>query len=420
MWEAASVAVTDTFDVTQIRTRFPALARRGPDGRPCVWVDAPGGSQMVDTAIEAVAARMRAGASNTHGVFPVSEEIDALIAEARRAGADLLGCDAGEIVFGQNATSLLLHLSRSIGRTWGPGDEIVVTRLDHDANVRPWVLAARDAGATVRWVDVRVDDVTLDLDDLARAIGPRTRLVACTLASNAVGTIPRVADVVALAKRAGALVALDGVHLAQHRSIDLHGLGADLVATSPYKYFGPHQGMAAVRADLLASLEPYKLRAAPDEDPDRWESGTQSHEALAGTVAAIDYLAEAGGGGDRRTAIRRGYDAFEAHEQTLARRFLEGVATIPGVRLIGISDPTRVHERTPTFAVLVRDQHPIETSRRLGERGIFTWDGHYYAIEVFERLGLLEGGGAVRIGFCHYHAADEVDRVLEGLADLAR
>jgi cysteine desulfurase family protein (TIGR01976 family) len=375
---------------------------------------------MVDTAIEAVAARMRAGASNTHGVFPVSEEIDAVIADARRAGADLLGCDASEVVFGQNATSLLLHLSRSIARTWGPGDEIVVTKLDHDANVRPWVLAAGDAGAAVRWVDVHEEDVTLNLDDLARAIGPRTRLVACTLASNAVGTIPPAADVVALAKEAGALVALDGVHLAQHRSIDLHGLGADIVVTSPYKYFGPHQGMAAVRADLLASLQPYKLRAAPDEDPDRWESGTQSHEALTGTTAAIDYIAEVGGGGDRRTAIRRGYDAFEAHEETLARRFLDGVAAIPGVRLIGISDPARVHERTPTFAVLVGDQHPIETSRRLGERGIFTWDGHYYAIEVFERLGLLEGGGAVRIGFCHYHAAGEVDRVLEGLADLAR
>jgi cysteine desulfurase family protein (TIGR01976 family) len=375
---------------------------------------------MVDTAIEAVAARMRAGASNTHGVFPVSEEIDALIADARRAGADLLGCDAREVVFGQNATSLLLHLSRSLARTWGPGDEIVVTRLDHDANVRPWVLAARDAGATLRWVDVREDDVTLDLDDLERAVGPRTKLLACTLASNAVGTIPPAAEVVALAKRAGTLVALDGVHLAQHRSIDLHRLGADLVVTSPYKYFGPHQGMAAVRADLLASLEPYKLRAAPDEDPDRWESGTQSHEALAGTIAAIDYIAEVGGGGDRRTAIRRGYDAFEAHEEALARRFLDGVATIPGVRLIGISDPARVRQRTPTFAVRVRDQHPIETSRKLGERGIFTWEGHYYAIEVFERLGLLGSGGALRVGFCHYHAADEVDRVLEGLADLAR
>jgi cysteine desulfurase family protein (TIGR01976 family) len=414
------VATTETFDVTAIRSRFPALGRTGPDGRPYVWVDAPGGSQMVDTAIDAVTARMRAGASNTHGVFRVSEEIDALISDARRAGADLLGCDPGEIVFGQNATSLLLHLSRSIGRTWGPGDEVVVTRLDHDANVRPWILAAEDAGAVVRWVDVRPDDVMLDLDDLATTIGPRTKLVACTLASNAVGTMPPVADVIALAKQAGALVALDGVHLAQHRSIDLHGLGADLVATSPYKYFGPHQGMAAVRAELLASLTPYKLRAAPDDDPDRWESGTQSHEAMAGTIAAIEYIAEVGGGGDRRDAVRRGYAAFEAHERELATRFLDGIAGLANVRLLGIADPARIDERTPTFALRVGDQHPLDTSRQLGDRGIFTWEGHYYAIDVFERLGLLETGGAVRIGFCHYHTLDEVDRVLEILADLAR
>jgi cysteine desulfurase family protein (TIGR01976 family) len=414
------VATTETFDVTAIRSRFPALGRTGPDGRQYVWVDAPGGSQMVDTAIDAVTARMRAGASNTHGAFRVSEEIDTLISDARRAGADLLGCDPGEIVFGQNATSLLLHLSRSIGRTWGPGDEIVVTRLDHDANVRPWILAAEDAGATVRWVDVRPDDVTLDLDDLATTIGPRTKLVACTLASNAVGTTPPVADVIALAKQAGALVALDGVHLAQHRTIDLHGLGADLVATSPYKYFGPHQGMAAVRAELLASLTPYKLRAAPDDDPDRWESGTQSHEAMAGTIAAIEYIAEIGGGGDRRDAVRRGYASFEAHERELATRFLDGIAGLANVRLLGIADPARIDERTPTFALRVGDQHPLDTSRQLGDRGIFTWEGHYYAIEVFERLGLLETGGAVRIGFCHYHTLDEVDRVLETLADLAR
>ncbi|HEX3299293.1 MAG TPA: cysteine desulfurase-like protein [Actinomycetota bacterium] len=414
------MAATETFDVTAIRARFPALGRTGPDGRPFVWADAPGGSQMVDTAIDAMTGRMRAGASNTHGVFAVSEEIDELIDDARRAGGDLLGCDPDEIVFGQNATSLLLHLSRSIGRTWGPGDEVVVTRLDHDANVRPWILAAEDAGATVRWVDVVPGDVILDLDDLARVIGPRTKLVACTLASNAVGTMPPVADVVALAKQAGALVALDGVHLAQHRSIDLHAFGADIVASSPYKYFGPHQGMAAVRAELLASLTPYKLRAAPDDNPDRWESGTQSHEALAGTIAAIDYIAEVGGGGDRRDAVRRGYAAFEAHERDLAARFLDGIAGITGVRLIGIADRERLDERTPTFALRVGDQHPLETSRMLGDRGIFTWEGHYYAIEVFERLGLLETGGALRIGFCHYHTLDEVDRVLETLADLAR
>jgi cysteine desulfurase family protein (TIGR01976 family) len=421
MWEAAPVSATDTsLDVTALRTRFPALAREAPDGRPYVWVDAPGGSQMVDTALDAMTERIRGGASNTHGVFPLSVEIDRLVTDARRAGADLLGCDPNEVIFGQNATSLLLHLSRSIGRTWGPDDEIVVTRLDHDANVRPWVLAARDAGATVRWVDVREDDVTLDLDSFDAQLTDRTKLVAFTLASNAVGTIPPAADLAARAKRVGALVAVDGVHLAQHRAIDLRGIGADIVATSPYKYFGPHQGLVAARAELLAALQPYKLKAAPDQDPDRWETGTQSHEALAGTVAAIDYIAEVGGGGDRPAAIRAGYAAFEAHERALTRRFLEGTAQLDQVRVYGITDPARFEERTPTFAVRVGEQAPIETSRALAERGIFTWDGHYYAIEVFERLGALETGGAVRIGFCHYHTLDEVDRVLRALAELPR
>jgi cysteine desulfurase family protein (TIGR01976 family) len=407
-------------DPTTVRARFPALARLAPDGRPYVWADAPGGSQMVDASIEAMTARMRAGASNTHGVFPVSEEIDSLIADAHEIGADFLGCDPGEIVFGQNATSLLFHLSRSLGRTWSADDEIVVTRLDHDANVRTWMLAAEDAGATVRWVDVHEDDVTINMESFEAALSSRTRLVAFTLASNAVGTIPPAADLVARAKAVGALVALDGVHLAQHRTIDLHGLGADIVATSPYKYFGPHQGMLGVRAKLLARLRPYKLRASDDVDPSRWETGTQSHESLAGTIGAIGYLAELGGGGpDRRAAIVAGFDRITAHEHELSARFLEGIAGIDGVRLFGIAEPERVAERTPTFAVRVRDQHPIDTSRALADRGIFTWDGHYYAIEVFDRLELLASGGAVRIGFCHYHTADEVDRVLGALAELA-
>jgi cysteine desulfurase family protein (TIGR01976 family) len=421
MWEAAAMAATGTaLDPTTVRTRFPALARTASDGRPYVWADTPGGSQMVDSAIDAMTARIRAGASNTHGVFPVSEEIDALIADARTAGADFLGCDADEVVFGQNTTSLLFHLSRALGRTWEPGDEIVVTRLDHDANVRTWLLAAEDAGATVRWVDVRPDDVTLDTDSFEAALSDRTRLVAFTLASNAVGTIPPAAYLVARARARGALVAV--VHLAQHRAIDLHGLGADIVATSPYKYFGPHQGMLGVRAELLASLRPYKLRASEDVDPSRWETGTQNHEALAGTIAAIGYVAELGGGGagdDRRASVVAGFDRIAAHEHELAARFLEGIARIDGVRLVGIAEPARVAERTPTFAVLVGDQHPLDTSRLLADRGIFTWDGHYYAIEVFDRLGLLAGGGAVRIGFCHYHSLNEVDRVLEALEDLA-
>jgi selenocysteine lyase/cysteine desulfurase len=272
----------------------------------------------------------------------------------------------------------------------------------------------------VRWVDVRPDDVTLDLDSFDAQLSERTKLVACTLASNAVGTIPPAAELVARAKAVGAVVAVDGVHLAQHRSIDLDALGADIVATSPYKYFGPHQGMVAARSELLAALEPYKLRAAPDEDPDRWESGTQSHEALAGTIAAIDYLAAIGGGGDRRSAIRTGYARIGEHEQSLTARFLDGVSRIEDVRLFGITDRARLGERTPTFALRLGEKHPIETSRALADRGIFTWDGHYYAIEVFERLGLLDSGGAVRIGFCHYHMHDEVDRVVEALAELPR
>jgi cysteine desulfurase family protein (TIGR01976 family) len=397
------------FDVEAVRARFPALARVDADGRPLVWADAPGGSQVPDTVIEAVAGRMRAGASNTHGAFRTSREIDELIDEAHRAGAGFLGSEPDEVVFGQNATSLLLHLSRSFGRTLQPGDDIVVTRLDHDANVRPWILAARDAGANIRWVDVRDEDVTIDQDSFDAQLTDRTKLVAFTLASNAVGTIPPAADMIRRAKAVGALVALDGVHFAQHRAIDLRGLGADIVATSPYKFFGPHQGMLGVRRELLTSWQPYKLRPVPDEIPDRWETGTQNHEALAGTVAAIRYVADAGG-----------FNAFAAHERMLSSRFLDGVARIPAVRLVGIADPERVDERTPTFAVRVGTQHPLDTSAALGDRGIFTWEGHYYAIEVFDRLGLLETGGAVRIGFCHYHTPDEVDRVLEALDDLSR
>ncbi len=313
---------------------------------------------------------MRAGASNTHGAFPLSAEVDALIDRAHRAGADFLGCDRDEVVFGQNATSLLLHVSRSFARTLRPGDEVVVTRLDHDANVRPWVLAARDAGATVRWVDVRADDVTLDVDSFDAQLSERTRLVAFTLASNAVGTVPPAADLIARAKAVGALVALDGVHAAQHRLIDLHGLGADLVATSPYKFFGPHQGMLGVRRELLETWEPYKLRPVEDVNPDRWETGTQSHEAMAGTVAAIEYIAgAAGGGATRRAGIEASFAAFAAHERELSRRFLAGVAEIEGVRLVGIADPARVDERTPTFAVRVGEQPPDRDLARAGRSG---------------------------------------------------
>ncbi len=414
-----------TYDVEAIRARFPALSRPGPDGRPFVWADAPGGSQTPDVVIDAIADRLRTGSSNTHGAFVSSREIDATIAAAHVAGATFLGSDPDEVVFGQNATSLLLHLSRSFSRTLAPGDEVVVTRLDHDANVRPWILAARDAGATVRWVDVRDGDVTLDLASLDAQLSDRTKLVAFTLASNAVGTMPPAAELVRRAKAVGALVAVDGVHFAQHHVPDLHGLGADLVATSPYKFFGPHQGMLGIRREVLDAWEPYKLRPSDDVNPGRWETGTQSHESMAGTIAAIGYLADLGRSygtpvdGSDRAAIAAGFAAAHAHERELSLRFLDGLTRIPQARLMGIADPTRVDERTPTFAIRLGDHHPLDTASALGERGIFVWDGHYYAIEVFDRLGLLGSGGAVRIGFCHYHTAAEVDRVLEALADLA-
>jgi cysteine desulfurase family protein (TIGR01976 family) len=406
-------------DLEAIRARFPALARTDPEGRPFVFADAPGGSQVPDRVIEAVAGHYRRGMSNTHGAFPTSEETDATIAEARRAAADLMGADPGEIVFGPNATTLLLHLSRSFGTTLRSGDEVVLTRLDHDANVRPWALAAADAGATVRWVDVDDRDVTLDLASFEEALSERAKLVAFTLASNAVGAIPPAADLIRRAHSVGAIVAVDGVHLAQHRLLDAHGVGADVVACSPYKFFGPHLGLLAVRRTLLEAWTPYKLIPAPDGAPERWETGTQNHEGLAGLTAAVDYLAALGGeDGRRRDRLAAGYEAIATHERSLADRFLVGLERLPHVRLWGIADRGRLDERTPTFAIRVGDEHPAQTAKRLANRGIFVWDGDYYAREIMTRLGLLETGGAVRVGFCHYHATEDVDRVLDALTDL--
>jgi cysteine desulfurase family protein (TIGR01976 family) len=407
-------------DVRSIRARFPALARIGEDGRPPVLADAPGGSQVPDAVIEAVAGHYRRGMSNAHGAFATSQETDAVVLDARRAAADLTGANPDEIVFGPNATTLLFHLSRSFAKTLEPGDDVVVTRLDHDANIRPWVLAAADAGAGVRWVDVLEDDVTIDIGSFEAALSPRTKLVAFTLASNAVGTIPPAADLVARAKEVGAVVAVDGVHLAQHRLLDLHGLGADLLVCSPYKFFGPHLGILASRRDLLESLTPYKLVPASDDVPERWETGTQNHEGLAGLVAAVEYLAGVDGaaGTARRERLKASYDAIAEYERTLADRFLEGIAGLSDVTFWGIGDRARLEERTPTFAIRVGDEHPADTAKRLAARGVFVWDGDYYAREIMTRLGLLGSGGAVRVGFCHYHTPAEVDRVLEALEEL--
>jgi cysteine desulfurase family protein (TIGR01976 family) len=411
-------------DLSAVRAQFPGLSRE-LEGRPCVFVDSPGGSQVPERVIEAMAGYLRTSNANTHGTFPTSAETDRLVEEAHRAAADLIGCEPDEAVFGPNATTLLFAISRSIARTLEPDDQVVVTKLDHDANIRPWVMAAEDAGARVRWVDVRDADVTLDLDSLEAALTNRTRVVALTLASNAVGTVPNAADLAArVRQRTDALVVFDAVHFAQHRSIDVREIEADLLVCSPYKIFGPHLGILFGRRELLTSLAPYKLRPASDELPYRWETGTMNHEGYAGFVAAVDYLADLAPQVDapappRREQVRAAYRAIGQHERRLADRFLAGLEGLPSVRLYGIAGRQRLDERTPTFALRVRDRHPSETARALGGRGIFVWDGHYYAIELMERLGLLETGGAVRIGFCHYNTAEEVNRVLDELAAFA-
>ncbi|HZD18527.1 MAG TPA: cysteine desulfurase-like protein [Actinomycetota bacterium] len=413
-------------DLSTVRSRFPALARE-IGGRPCVFADAPGGSQVPETVIEAMAGYLRRSNANLGGAFVTSQESDALVAEARRAVGAFTGAHPDEIVFGPNATTLLFALARSVARELGPDDEVLVTTLDHDANIAPWVTAARDTGATVRTVDVREEDATLDPDSFEGALSERTKVAAFTLASNAVGSVTPAADLVRLVRERapGALLVLDGVHLAQHRALDLHGLGADLIACSAYKFFGPHLGVLAVRRELLGRLVPYKVRAADDTVPDRWETGTKNHEGLAGTVAAIGYVASIGEGfGDPagpspRERVVAGMEAIRAYEATLSERFLAGTRRIPELTVWGIREPERSGERTPTFAVRVGDRHPSETAKTLAERGIFVWDGHYYALALMERLGLQETGGAVRIGFCHYHSLAEVDRVLEELAALA-
>ncbi|HEX5903277.1 MAG TPA: cysteine desulfurase-like protein [Actinomycetota bacterium] len=408
-------------DLSRARDRFPGLHRE-VDGRPVVFADAPGGSQVPDEVVEATAAYLRRSNANAHGAFATSQETDDVIADAHRAAADLLNADPDEVVFGPNATTLLFAISRSIARTLEPGDEVVVTRLDHDANVRPWVFAAEDAGATVRWVDVRVDDVTLDPDSFVAALSERTKLVAFSLASNAVGTVTPAAELVRLVhERTGGLVACDGVHLAQHHSIDVREIGADLVVCSPYKIFGPHLGILFGRREVLSSLRPYKVRPAEDALPFAFETGTQNHEGFAGWVAAVGYLASLGAGSTRREAVAEAFGrAIVPWEADLSRRFLDGLSSIPRVRLFGIAETGRVSERTPTFAIRVGDQHPAETAKALAERGVYVWDGNYYALEIMERLGLEDSGGAVRVGFCHYNTPAEVDRVLDELESIAR
>ena len=380
------------------------------------YLDGPGGSQVPDVVGRAMTDYLSGHNANLGGVFPTSVSSDALMDDARRAAADFVGGSPSEITFGPNMSTLNFLLAHAVARTLEPGDEIVTTALDHDANISPWLQVAEDHGLFVRTVPVSDPDLTVDLDALEASLSPRTRVVAFTLASNAVGTVTAAKRIAAIAHEAGALAWADAVHFAPHRRIDVQHLGVDVLLCSPYKFFGPHMGIAWARRQLLDFWPADRVRPAEEHPPGhRFELGTQSHEAIAGFVAAVDYLASLGSGLDRRSRLDSAFAAIQTHEQELARRFLIGLGDVPGARLHGIADPERVGERTPTFCLTVDGHEPRAVATHLAERGINVWDGNYYAPELMTHLGLEGRGGGVRIGFLHYTSPDEVDRALTGL-----
>lgn len=409
-------------DSTWVRSQFPSL-KLNVNGHPAVFLDGPAGTQVPQRVIDAIADYLLHRNANNCGQFLTSKRTDETIAGAHAAMADFLNCTPQEVVFGPNMTTLTYAISRSIGRELSAGDEIVITTLDHDANVWPW-RALEERGVVIRQVDINEEDCTLNMADLEAKIGRRTRIVAVGYAANAVGTVNDVHKVVQLAHRAGALAFIDAVHYAPHGPIDVRALDCDFLVCSTYKFFGPHIGVLYGKAEHLEKFRPYKLRAAPEYLPDRWEWGTQNHECLAGVTAAVDYLAElgghSGGAGDRRSALLAAYAAIQAHERPLAEKLILGLLAIHGIKFYGISKREKFSHRVPTVAIRMAGFTPLEIARYLGERGIFTWDGNYYALNLTERLGVEDKGGLLRIGIVHYNTAEEIDRLLNALRELAR
>lgn len=408
------------FPIDAVRRRFPAL-HVTDGGRRRVYLDAPGGTQICSDAIDAIARHLGEGMANAGGAFATSRAVDALSRSAHEAVADLIGAAADEVAFGPNMTSLTLAASRALARDWRAGDEIVVTRLDHDANVAPWLAVAEDAGLAVRWLDFDPATGRLGLDALPGLLSGRTRLVALGGASNALGTITDVAAAVhAVRRHSPALVYVDAVQLAPHVALDVGALGCDLLAFSPYKLFGPHAGVLWCRRDLAERLRAYKVRPARTEGARRFETGTPSFEAQAGTIGMVAYLDWLGGSvatgcATRRERLVAGLAACERYEAELGNRLLRGLGRLDRVRLYG---PAGMDRRVPTFGFTVRDHAPASVASHLAAQGIFAWSGHFYAVETIARLGLAEAGGLVRVGLCHYNDADDVDRLLAALAGL--
>src|SRR6195256_4315198 len=410
------------FDIAWVREQFPSLKLQ-VNGHAAAFLDGPAGTQVPKVVMDAVQNYFLTANANTYGAFLTSRRNDEMIRSARGAMADFFNCDPNEVVFGQNMTTITFALARAIGRELKPGDEIVVTTLDHDANVAPW-RALEEKGVVIRQVDIRESDCTLDLDDLKRKITAKTKLVAVGYASNMVGTINPVAEITKLAHAAGALMFIDGVHYAPHGLIDVKAVDCDFLVCSPYKFFGPHMGTLYGKRQHLEKFKPYKVRPATNTSPECWETGTQVQELIAGIAAAVDYIAELGRHCDvtvknRREALLAAYRATRRYETGLVTRLIAGLRTIPGMRIFGITDAKRFDERCSTLSFRLGDHNPTEIAAFLGERGIFTWDGNFYALNLSERLGVEQRGGVLRVGLVHYNTAEEVERLLAALREFA-
>ena len=411
------------YPLEKIRGSFPSLSRKFNE-REAVYFDGPGGSQVPQSVADAVSNYLLNNNANTGMSFVTSIETDEIITETLSACAEFLGCsDPNEIAFGQNMTSLNIQLASALSKTWGPGDEIVVTRLDHDANVRPWSLAAEWSGASLKKIEVNPDDCTLDMGSVAESISESTVLVAIGAASNLSGTINNLRELIGIAHNFGAEVVVDAVHFAPHSLIDVEDIGCDFLLCSPYKFFGPHQGILWGRRGRMEELPVAKLRVSTEEVPFRWMTGTQSHEGMAGTKAAIDHIAwigrEVSGneGLGRREALKIAYSAIEEHERELCLRMIQGLADIDGLKIWGITNPERIAERSPTVSFTHPKMVASEIGAFLAARGIFVWAGNFYALELTEALG-LEPEGVLRVGLLHYNSMEEVNFFLESVREI--
>ncbi|HEY7094308.1 MAG TPA: cysteine desulfurase-like protein [Ktedonobacterales bacterium] len=419
-----------TLNLTTIRAAFPSLNIE-QNGQPVVYFDNPGGTQVPQACIDAITQYLGSANANTGGAFLTSQRTDAVLAEAHAAMADFLNAaDLREIVFGANMTTLTFAVSRAIGRTLKPGDEIVVTALDHDGNIAPWLALQEERGVVVRMANFDPGACTLDMDDLRGKINEKTKLVAVGYASNAVGTINDVATVTGWASEVGAYSFIDAVQFAPHGPIDVQALGCDFLVCSAYKFFGPHLGVLYGRLPLLESITAYKVRPAQDAPPYKWETGTLNHECLAGLVGTLSYIADLGRPladqyaatfpdmAGRRLELHAAMAAMQEYERTLAARLLAGLAEILGAHVYGLTSEDDLARRVPTVAITLEGWTPRALAEGLAERGIFCWDGNYYALTLMERLGLEERGGALRIGMAHYNTAEEVDRLLAALREI--